>query len=119
MARTDKQVSIIATIRTALDLVAVVAIGAWGLLRWPLPLPGIAVAVGAVLAAVVVWALFLSPRPVLHTDRYVRALLGLVFSTVGAAAALNAGASWFVVAPLLLLAFAVSYMELTAVVRRR
>ncbi|NLA65327.1 MAG: DUF2568 domain-containing protein, partial [Leucobacter sp.] len=52
-------------------------IAAWGCLSWPLPWPGLVTGFGALVLAVLLWALFLSPRPVLHTDRFGQSLIEL------------------------------------------
>lgn len=66
---------------------ATVAIAAiWGAFSWPFPW-NIAVAITAVALIVLIWALFLSPRSVVHTDSFVQTIIELVLVT-GAATAL-------------------------------
>lgn len=114
MSKNSRAIPIIATIRTIFDVLSLVAVVLWGLLSFPLPLPAVAVAIAVGLTAVTVWALFLSARPVLHTDRYARALVALVFISCGAAAALNIGVNLWITAALFITAATVSYFDVLA-----
>lgn len=73
---------------TALDIVrvlvliaALVSLALWGFGAWPLPW-NIVVGIGAPVATLLIWALFLSPRPVLRLHPFLRALVE-VFIYVG------------------------------------
>jgi hypothetical protein len=70
-------------LRFVLELFAVVSLGIWGFLAWPLPW-NIVVGIGAPVLAILLWALFRSPKAVLHVDPFVKALVELV--VMGAAA---------------------------------
>lgn len=73
--------------RPALDAVDVVAflcqlfafatLAVWGFTAWPLPW-NIAVGIGAPLVALLLWALFVSPRAVIAVHPFVRALVELL-----------------------------------------
>ena len=55
-------------LRFALELFAILSLGFWGYLAWPFPWPGIAFMIGTPLFAIVVWALFRSPRAFIPVD---------------------------------------------------
>jgi hypothetical protein len=74
-------------LRFLLELFAFVTLGFWGFVAWPLPW-NIVVGIGAPLLAIVLWALFRSPRAVFHIDAFGRAIVEII---VMAAAAL----AWF------------------------
>ena len=75
------------------------AITVWGALAWPFPFPGIFTGLGFLVAVVLIWALFLSPRPVLRTDRFGQSLIELLLIAAAVAAMLDFG--WFWVWPAL------------------
>ncbi|WP_295010327.1 YrdB family protein [uncultured Microbacterium sp.] len=69
---------------TPLDIVRVVVLIAalaslvlWGLVSWPMPW-NLVLAVGTPVLTLLLWALFLSPRPVLRVHPFVRAAVELV-----------------------------------------
>lgn len=69
---------------TVLDIIRVVILVAtlaslvlWGLTSWKTPW-NIVAAIGAPLIALALWALFLSPRPMLHVHPFLRAAVELV-----------------------------------------
>ncbi|WP_258027528.1 YrdB family protein [Microbacterium sp. BH-3-3-3] len=57
-------------------LFAFVTLAVWGFLAWPFPW-NIVVGIGAPALAVLVWALFVSPRAVLAVHPFIRALVEL------------------------------------------
>lgn len=69
-------------VRVVVLIAAVASLALWGFTSFGLPfalLPGI----GAPLLALTLWALFLSPRPVLRTHPFVRAIVELaLYATV-------------------------------------
>jgi hypothetical protein len=81
-------------LRSFFQLVAIVAVTAWGFVEWPLPFPGILTGVGFFVVSVLVWAMFLSPRPVLRTDRFGQALIELLLIASAVAALLSFGMFW-------------------------
>lgn len=87
-------------IRSFIHLIAVVAVTAWGFISWPLPWPGVLTGVGVLVLAVLLWALFLSPKPVLHVDRFAQSLFELLL--LAAAAAVMFFLGWFWLWPVLL-----------------
>ncbi|WP_091231060.1 YrdB family protein [Microbacterium sp. 3J1] len=69
---------------TALDvvrsIVLVIAVGTlalWGFATWPLPW-NIVLGIGAPVIVILIWALFLSPRPVLRLHPFLRAAVELL-----------------------------------------
>lgn len=64
-------------LRLVLELFAIVSLGSWGFLVWPLPW-NIAIGLGAPVLAILLWALFRSPRAVLRVDPFAKALVELV-----------------------------------------
>lgn len=68
---------------TALDIVrvivliaAIASLALWGFASWDLPW-NIVIGVGAPVVALLLWALFLSPRPVLRVHPFLRAVVEL------------------------------------------
>ena len=67
-----------------------VSLGLWGFLSWDLPW-SIVFGVGAPVLAILLWALFLSPRAVLAIDLYGRSLIELLIMGAAALAWLDLG----------------------------
>lgn len=70
-------------LRFLLELFAIVSLGIWGFAAWPLPW-NIVIGILAPVFAILLWALFRSPRAVLAVDPFVKALVEVV--VMGAAA---------------------------------
>lgn len=88
-------------LRFFLELFAFVSLGIWGFLAFPLPWPGVLVGIGAPLLAILVWALFVSPKAVFRIDVFGKALVEIaVFS----AAAIG---WWMLGQPVVAIVFAV------------
>ncbi|MGO4534537.1 YrdB family protein [Leifsonia sp. 2MCAF36] len=87
-------------LRFVLELFAIVSLGLWGFLAWPLPW-NIVVGIGAPAIAILLWALFRSPRAVLHVDPFVKAVVEVV--VFGSAAF----AWWSLGQPIVAIVFAV------------
>lgn len=85
---------VLQTVRGLFHLVAVASVTAWGALAWSFPFPGVLTGLGFLVLSVVVWALFLSPRPVLPTDRFGQALIELLLLAAAVAALLDFGLLW-------------------------
>ena len=64
--------------RFVLELFAFASLALWGFSAWPLPWPGVLFGVGTPLLAIVLWALFLSPRAVLRIDPFARGLIEIL-----------------------------------------
>lgn len=64
-------------LRFFLEIFAFFSLGLWGFLAWPLPW-NLVVGIGAPLVAIVLWALFRSPKAVFRVDPFVKALIEIV-----------------------------------------
>jgi hypothetical protein len=64
-------------LRFVLELFAIVTLAIWGFIAWPLPW-NIVIGIGAPVVAILLWALFRSPRAVLHVDPFVKAIVEIV-----------------------------------------
>ncbi|MGJ4844513.1 YrdB family protein [Leifsonia sp. Le1] len=64
-------------LRFVLELFAIFTLGFWGFVAWPLPW-NIVVGILAPAIAIVLWALFRSPKAVLRVDPFVKALVEIV-----------------------------------------
>lgn len=91
-------------------LAALVTITWWALAEWPLPWPGLLAGIGFFALTVLIWALFLSPRPVLRTDRFGRSLVELLLIAGAVGALLGLGAHWLVAVLLGLTAAVLGYL---------
>jgi Protein of unknown function (DUF2568) len=89
-ARTDLKVGPNDVLRSVLELFAFVSLGLWGFLAWDLPW-SIVLGIGAPVLAILLWALFLSPRAVLAIDVYGRSLIELLIMGAAALAWLDLG----------------------------
>jgi hypothetical protein len=87
-------------LRFLLELFAFISLAIWGFLAWPFPW-NIVVGIGAPLIAIVLWALFRSPRAVLQVDAYGKALIEIIVMATVAYAWWNLGQ------PVIAIAFAV------------
>jgi len=77
-------------LRFVLELFAIFTLGFWGFVAWPLPW-NIVVGILAPAIAIVLWALFRSPKAVLHVDPFVKALVEIVVFASAALAWWNLG----------------------------
>ncbi len=71
-------------LRFLLELFAFVTLGIWGFAAWPLPWPGVLVGIAAPAFAILVWALFRSPKAVVRLDPFGKAVVEIC--VMGAAA---------------------------------
>ncbi|WP_159606693.1 YrdB family protein [Agromyces humi] len=88
-------------LRFFLELFAFVTLGIWGFVSFPLPWPGVLVGIGAPALAILLWALFNSPKAVFKVDPFGQALVEIaVFSAA-------AVAWWMMGQPVVAVVFAV------------
>ena len=88
-------------LRFVLELFAFATLAIWGFAAFPLPWPGVLVGLGAPALAILLWALFVSPKAVFRIDPFGQALVEIaVFS----AAAI---AWWMLGQPVVAVVFAV------------
>jgi hypothetical protein len=81
---TPVPVSALDVVRAFVELFAVVSLVLWGLLGFAFPLPGLIVAIVAPALAILLWALFRSPKAVFRVDNYVKALVEIVVMATAA-----------------------------------
>ncbi|GEB44301.1 MULTISPECIES: YrdB family protein [Microbacterium] len=74
-------------------LFAFVTLAIWGFLAWPFP-GNIVAGIGAPALAILVWALFVSPRAVLAVHPFVRALVELFVYAAATVAWWSMGQAW-------------------------
>lgn len=81
--------------RGVAQVAAIFIITIWGFLDFAFPFPALLTGLGALVVGVLIWALFLSPRPVLRTDRFGQALIELLLIAAAVFALLALGAWWW------------------------
>ncbi len=74
-------------------IVAFVTLAIWGFTGWPFPWNVVA-GIGAPLLALLVWALFVSPRAVLAVHPFVRAIVELFVYAAATIALWSMGQAW-------------------------
>jgi hypothetical protein len=77
----------------ACELVAFITLAIWGFGMWPFPW-NIVVGIGAPVLAIVVWALFVSPRAVFAVDPFVRGIVELLVYASATIAWWSMGLAW-------------------------
>jgi hypothetical protein len=75
------------------ELFAFVTLAIWGFATWPFPW-SIVVGIAAPLAAILVWALFVSPRAVFAVHPFVRAVVELLVYVSATLAWWSMGLTW-------------------------
>lgn len=75
------------------EIFAFVTLAIWGFALWPFPW-NIVVGILAPVAAILVWALFVSPRAVLAVHPFVRAVVELLVYLAATLAWWSMGATW-------------------------
>lgn len=81
---TPVSVTALDVIRALVELFAVISLVIWGLLGFAFPLPGLIVAIVAPALAILLWALFRSPKAVFRVDYLVKALVEIVVMATAA-----------------------------------
>lgn len=94
-AHSDTGSLIVDVIRWLVQAIAIVVLAVWGFSEFDFPWPGLLVGIGAPLLALLVWALFLSPRAVLAVDAFGKALVEIVIISAAALAMLFMGWPWW------------------------
>lgn len=98
--RTDLKIGPNDILRFVLEIFAFLSLALWGFVAWPLPW-NIVVGLGAPAVAILIWALFLSPKAVFGVELFVKAVLEIV--VFGSAA----GAWWSLGQPIVAVVFLV------------
>jgi hypothetical protein len=75
------------------EIFAFVTLAIWGFLAWPFPWNVVA-GIGAPLAAILLWALFVSPRAVFSVHPFVRAVVELLVYASATVAWWSVGQLW-------------------------
>ena len=75
------------------ELFAFVTLAIWGFATWPFPW-NIVFGIGAPVLAILVWALFVSPRAVLAVHPFIRALVELLVYAAATIAWWSMGQAW-------------------------
>jgi hypothetical protein len=75
------------------EIIAFATLALWGFTMWPFPW-NIVVGIGAPLAAILAWALFVSPRAVFAVHPFVRAVVELLVYASATAAWWTMGNAW-------------------------
>lgn len=70
----------------------------WGFVFSALPLPGLLYGFGTLIVSVLLWALFLSPKPVLRADRFAQSMIELLLIAGAVAAMIEFGVPWIIAA---------------------
>ncbi len=75
------------------ELFAIASLAIWGFASWPFPW-NIVAGIGAPVLAILVWALFVSPRAVLVVHPFVRAVVELLVYAAATIAWWSLGQAW-------------------------
>lgn len=70
-------------LRFVIELFAFVSLAVWGFIAWPLPW-NIVAGIVAPLFAIVLWALFRSPKAVIRIDTFGKAIIEIIVMTAAA-----------------------------------
>lgn len=70
-------ITVLDVIRAVVLVVAVASLALWGFATWSLPW-NVIIGIGAPVIVILIWALFLSPRPVLRVHPFLRAAVELL-----------------------------------------
>ncbi len=62
-------------LRFVLELFAFISLAVWGFVAWPLPWPGLILGIVTPAFAILVWALFRSPKAVFRLDPFGKAVI--------------------------------------------
>ena len=87
--RTPVPATALDVIRALVEIFAVASLALWGMLAFPFPLPGLVIAIVAPALAILLWALFRSPKAVFSVDRLVKALVEILVMATAAFAWLD------------------------------
>jgi hypothetical protein len=76
-SRPEVRLGVNDVVRFFLEIVAVVSLGVWGFVMWPFPL-SLVFGIAAPVVAILLWALFRSPKAVFEIDPFGKALVEIV-----------------------------------------
>ena len=92
-AGTRRPLSAVEILAFLCEIVAFVVLAVWGFALWDFPW-NIVVGIGAPVAAILLWALFVSPRAVFAVHPFVRAIVELLVYASATAALWAMGLTW-------------------------
>lgn len=81
---TPVRVSALDIVRALVELFAIGSLALWGLLAWPFPWPGLVIAIVLPALAILLWALFRSPKAVFEVDFLVKAFVEILVMAMAA-----------------------------------
>jgi hypothetical protein len=99
-ARPETSIGFNDILRFLLEIFAIISLGIWGFVAWPFGW-NIVIGIGAPVIAILLWALFRSPKAVLHIDPFGKAIVEI------AVMATAAYAWWDLGQPIIAIVFAV------------
>ena len=70
-------ITVLDVVRAIVLVLAIASLALWGFATWALPW-SVVLGIGAPIVVLLVWALFLSPKPVLRVHPYLRAIVELL-----------------------------------------
>jgi hypothetical protein len=82
-APTQPQIGLWDVLRFVIELFAFVSLAVWGFIAWPFPW-NIVVGIAAPALAIVLWALFRSPKAVVRIDTFGKAIVEIIVMTAAA-----------------------------------
>lgn len=97
-AISKRNTAVVQALRSLWHLIAVIVVTVWGFISWDLPTPGLFFGFGALILSVLLWALFLSPKPVLRADRFAQSMIELLLLAAAVAAIIELGVPWIIAA---------------------
>ncbi|MFM6975217.1 MAG: YrdB family protein [Agromyces sp.] len=86
---------IVLTVRALVELAAVIVIGVWGFSQFAFPFPALVAGIGAPAFAMLMWALFVSPKSVFNVDAFGKALVEIVLFSAAGLAMVFMGWPWW------------------------
>lgn len=78
-----RSIGIVDALRFLCEIFAVVSLAIWGFTAWSFPL-SVVFGLGLPIVAILLWALFRSPRAVIHADPFVKAIVEIVVMATAA-----------------------------------
>ncbi|ALJ19194.1 YrdB family protein [Microbacterium sp. No. 7] len=96
-AGTRPAISALDVVALLCELVAFGTLAFWGFATWPMPW-SLVIGIGAPVLAILLWALFVSPRAVVRVHPFVRALVELLVYASATLAWWDMGQAWVGVA---------------------
>lgn len=90
---TPRRITVLDVLRVLTELAAFASLSLWGFFTWPFPW-NVVVGIAAPAVAILVWALFVSPRAVFSVHPFLRALVELGVFVAATIALWGLGMPW-------------------------